>query len=354
MKKRHGRLRNRGLKRTMHPRRLHALLILLLGTFLCGRIQAAVLRVPYFVILPDDTQITDFSDRLEHLGAVIKQQMPPNILTFEADGAFNIQNAGPVKRLYRGFVPLADLSTYGPLAEAAGIQWNRQIVEAGSQSGFRTAGAMRAQAAQNSLPSPLRLTASLNGSEVHALWDAVSGAVSYTVQLSKTADFTDKLESITMRPGIDLPRLDMPNNGTLYVRVRAVDGEVAGAWSAPVSLAAGSFSTVSSNSAPLVTSPLDNSSSDGFLVVLEWVADTHAHYRVQLAEADSFEIPLVDEVVAEGALTLPSAALKMGKTYFWRTRLWTSIASPWSAARRFTVGEPHNQHDAMVNPEAPR
>jgi hypothetical protein len=85
------------------------------------------------------------------------------------------------------------------------------------------------------------------------------------------------------------------------------------------------------------------------------MADTNAFYRVQVSEHSTFASIGVDLLATTGELSVPSAALKIGKTYFWRVRKWSSDGSDWSAVRRFVVTEPtHIENDAMINPEAPR
>jgi hypothetical protein len=47
--------------------------------------------------------------------------------------------------------------------------------------------------------------------------------------------------------------------------------------------------------------------------------------------------------------------LRLGETYFWRVQNWSAAGSNWSDVRRFKVAEPNQgDHDAMINPEAPR
>jgi hypothetical protein len=279
--------------------------------------------------------------------------MPPNILTFDADSGFDLASVGPVKKVYRSLIALTELEPYGPLAMAAGIQWNREMVQGAGN--FRTAGAMRAQAAQNSLPSPTDLNAILDGSRVRVTWKSIYGAVGYNVQLAKTADFTNKFESIVMQPQADLPRPEMAAQGDVYLRVRAMDNDLSGAWSNYVSLSAGALTNGTNGTAPQLTSPLDNAETDGFAVVLEWIAESGASYRIQISPSNSFEPTVVDQVVQSGEFAPPSAALKMEKTYYWRVRRWDANGSDWSSSKRFVVSEPQNlAHDAMINPEAPQ
>jgi hypothetical protein len=352
-RKRHGRLVKGEVRKGMRQRTFSALFLSFFALLLSSH---ALARVPYFVVLPENAVLTDFSDRLEKLGAVVRLRMPPNILTFEADGTFDVTQAGPVARLYRSVIPLSDLSSYGPLAEAAGIQWNRDmLLNPPQQQGFRTAGALRTQAAQSSLPSPSHVSASVNGSRLHVTWDSLAGAVSYGVQLSKAANFSNKLESVSVKPEADLPRLETPGNATLYVRVRAIDGDMAGSWSETATIPVEAFTAGTAGAAAVLTSPLDDATSDGFTVILEWMAADNAPYRVQIAEQAAFDSPALDALVVSGEFIVPAPLLKIGKTYFWRVRDWSANGSNWAPARKFVVAEPaHIQNDAMINPEAPR
>lgn len=333
--------------------RRRSLTILLMFFTLCADVWAAS-RVPFFLILPDNANIADFSDRLMAKGAVVRLSMPPNVLTFDAESNFDLSHIGPVKRVYRSAVPLKELDAYGPLATAAGIQWNRQLLKQASAQGFKTSSAMRIQAAQSSLPKPANLQVIVDGNRVKAAWDGLSGAGSYQTQISKTFDFIEPLESVTSKPMIDLPRLESSENTLLYVRVRGMDGDLSGIWSDPGSVSAGAFTVTSALPAPMPSSPLDGSVSDGFTIILEWSADSAATYRLQLSEKNS-SVPLVDQMVQGGEFSPPPAVLKIDKNYEWRVRLWNESGSAWSDKRHFKVGEPVNlSHDALINPEAPK
>jgi hypothetical protein len=350
--KRHGRFGDPEVRKVMRQARFLALFFLLISVV--GSPIFASGASPYFVVLPQGADIMDFTTRLEKLGAVVRLQMPPNVLTFDADNSFNVQDAGPVVRIYRNVIPLSELAPYGTLAEAAGIQWNRDMVANASKQGFHTASSMRTLAAQSSLPSPDNLTAVLDGNRVHAAWNAIPGAASYAVQLAKTPTFSDKIENAVMGAEADLPRLET-NGEPLYVRVRAIDGDLAGTWTQAVMLTAPAFTAGTSAAAPALSSPLDGASSDGFYVMLEWTATPNTPYRVQVSELSSFASPMIDQFTTEGGLPVAPVSLKIGKTYFWRTRQWSADGSAWSAVRRFTVTEPsHIDNDAMINPEAPR
>ncbi len=314
----------------------------------------AAVRIPYFVVLPDGVDMNEYSTRLEKLGAAIRMRMPPNVLTFDLDSSLSVDSAGPLAKVYRSIIPLTELESYGPLAQAAGIQWNRQMVHASAQQGFKTAGAMRTLAAQNSLPSPSNLAVSVDGGRVHVSWKAVPGAASYLVQLSQASNFTNRVESVVMKAEADMP-LPAMADGLVYARVKSIDADIAGGWSDTASASAGAFTPGAVATVPVLTSPLDNADSDGFTVVLEWIADPGVMHRVQVAEKSSFDAPVVDLVSVGGEFSIPSAALKLGKQYYWRVRSWTESGSDWSAARRLNVTEPrHTDVDALINPEAPR
>jgi hypothetical protein len=215
--KRHGRLLEPEVKQVMRQSRYLLLSIVLVGLAIAPSVASGI--IPYFVVLQEGADLLTFSNRLEKMGAKIRLQMPPNVLTFEADSSLNINDAGPVARMYKSMVPLSDMSGYGALAEAAAVQWNRDMMARASKQGFRTASAMRSLAAQSSLPSPLNLTLTLDASRVHAVWSGAAGAGSYLVQISKSSTFADKVETVVLKAEADLPRLETNGSEPMYARI---------------------------------------------------------------------------------------------------------------------------------------
>lgn len=82
-------------------------------------------------------------------------------------------------------------------------------------------------AAAGTLPAPGQLTASDGCQQIVLTWNSVSGASSYQVQSSGSADFTTLIESTTVTT---TTFTSTASSGTTYFRVRAVGGCGPGQW----------------------------------------------------------------------------------------------------------------------------
>jgi hypothetical protein len=250
------------------------------------------------------------------------------------------------------------------MAVAAGVQWNRGLVKDSRTQASGAFGAMAAQVAQQSLPSPKNLTLKLESNLINVSMEAVPGALSYHVQASLRPDFSILLtESHLNRPEARLALPEGSGSATVYVRARSSDrsdatsesGDISGSWTTTANISVNQASVDNSLPPPVLTSPNDQMESQGFTVILEWVAGASELSRVQISKSSAFDTILLDEVVSEAMLPVPSAVTHVGETYFWRVKRLGAQNSAWSNLRQFKIGAPHTEHgDVFVNPEAPR
>ena len=169
-----------------------------------------------------------------------------------------------------------------------------------------------------SLPGNGSVGVGFNGTELE--WTGDDLASSYSVQVSKSADFSsvDVQQEGWPAETYTLPELDP---ATLYYwRVRSTGDQATSEWSLTYQ-----FLTLDDGatppSIPILSSP-SNGATDVLStdVELEWVtAEDAVNYRVQLATTSDFSVLIVD---VDGVLgtTYSSAELFADTEYFWRVR----------------------------------
>jgi hypothetical protein len=178
-------------------------------------------------------------------------------------------------------------------------------------------------------------------------WNAVTGATSYTIQISSRSDFSKV--TVTGKPSIAeyTPTSDLPKNIPMYWRVRAEGANGPSLWST-----AWSFTSANPPTTPSLSSPSKNSLQTSYTPTLDW-KDSVAplgvaleHYQLQVALDSYFtETSLVLNVdagaVSNYALPLTSA-LSPEKRYYWRVQAVgnNGHASTWSNASYFRTAMP--------------
>lgn len=314
---------------------------------------------PVFVVLAPDTDLNQIARDIQFSGGRVRQRVPPRVFVADLPPALNLSLRPGVQTVYTSAIPLDQLTPLGTLAVAAGTHWNRQQLEGTKKAGGSGFGAMRTLVAQRSLPRPTNLQLRSVGDSVEVTWIPVAAALFYEVEASASSDFSDPIRTRSNRPGIRIPSM---GNST-SVRVRAVDTtgadkeneNVRGTWS-DTSTALTSLSLGNGASIPVLSSPLDGSQTEGFTLILEWMADSPStDYRMQASRNAAFSDMIFDEVVAGGEYACPGPALREGDRLYWRVRRWDAVGSNWSAVRNVKIGAPrHHEVDSFVNPEAPQ
>lgn len=320
---------------------------------------------PAFLIYNEGIDITKEADHLENSGARIRQRIPPQILVVDLPDSIKPNKISGTKSVYTTAIPLSTLDSLGTVALAAGMQWNRGMIRSTKASG-QAMGAMRVLVAQRSLPAPasIALSSPENGL-IEAQWEAVDSALYYDVEAAIDSNFNQKIASTrTNLLRVVIPSFEGSGNKTIFVRVRGADSieagdgtreDVLGAWSRATSLEIAGSAANASLSSPVLTSPFPNYISEGFTLILEWIAGTTAQSRLQVSRTSIFSETIFDTVVSGGEFVLPSPGLRVGDSLYWRVKSWGASNSAWSDVRSFRIGAPQNSlKDMFVNPEAPQ
>ena len=340
--------------------------LLVLFAFLLGGVSKPVSAgTSAFLIYDAGVDILREAVGLEQVGARVRQRVPPQILVVDLPDSLKANQISGARSVYTTPISLTTLEAYGPLAIAAGIQWNRNALRNPKTSG-QSVGAIRTLVSQKSLPATPPPTLAADGiAGLRLSWETLEGAPLYEIELALDAGFAQKYcVTRSHRPAAELPLPEGNGMKTVYARVRGVDSieieegtreDVFGAWSHAASLTVAATPAGNSATVPLLTSPLADFVSEGFTLILEWTTGTSQQVRVQVARSDNFQSPLYDALLSGNEYVVPSPGLSVGDTLYWRVKAWGTQKSDWSQVRSLRIGAPHNTHtDVFVNPEAPQ
>ncbi len=172
-----------------------------------------------------------------------------------------------------------------------------------------------------------------------AVWNASTGAVSYTLQYDTNTNFTSFVEessipSTTWTSGSVL----LPNK-TYYWRVKAVNASSAeSVWSS-------TFSFKTPMTAPVAASP--DGTADMLRPVFSWsrpVDNTGlTGYTIQIAKNNIFTSGLISKTITGNPVSptsTPSADLARSTTYYWRVKANGTRPSGWSNVLSFVTPNP--------------
>ncbi len=334
-------------------------LILFFGMATSGLGFAQASPVSALVISADTVPFSDFVRSIEAEGGKIQKRIPPRILIASWSDGTPPAVSAIIRSITTTSVPINELKQFGPAAVAAGLEWNRNTLTT-QRKGL---GLMSAQAVERVSPAPAGLRTEVRGAVLHCEWQPGEGALFYEVRLANNPSSV-WAKTATERTQADLPLPSSTGPQTLTLSVRASDSirtpetqtePLNSAWSdIAVSIPPLSFDT--SDQPAVLTSPADDVESEGLLVILEWANAQNTPVRLQVALSESFESPLIDEVVTGGEFTCPASVLTVGQRYVWRAKRWESgSVGPWSGLRHFRTGSPGSiANDMKMNPEAPR
>jgi hypothetical protein len=167
-------------------------------------------------------------------------------------------------------------------------------------------------------------------------WSAVTGTVTYRVQVSTASDFSTGIVVDDSTLTAVTKALSSLTNSTLYFwRVNAKNAGGTSAWST-----AFSFTTiVAVSGVPVNTNPANSATGVAVNPTLTWSAVTGAiTYRVQVSTASDFSTGIVAD---DSTLTTASKALtslQNSTQYFWRVNAKNAGGtSAWSTASSFTT-----------------
>jgi hypothetical protein len=174
-------------------------------------------------------------------------------------------------------------------------------------------------------------------------WADVSGATSYTLQVSAVNTFTSFVLNTSAASSTYTPVADLPASKTLYWRVLSN-----GANGPSLPSASLSITTVTSPSVPVLSAPLDNLLiANTLLPKLDWdnstvaVGMTFDHYQLQAASDTDFSSVVLDQNVSginSSEFTLVTPLLPNTK-YYWHVRSYNSLGrfSGWSLVRSLRI-----------------
>jgi hypothetical protein len=151
-------------------------------------------------------------------------------------------------------------------------------------------------------------------------WDTVPGATSYVLQVSSVNNFSTLLLNTTWNTTEYGMTKDLPQNKTLYWRVRAKTSAVTGLWSVK-----GSFQTGNPASAPVLAAPANGILVKDYTPLFNWGNSTvpagtsFKHYRLQVDDDQDFSSTVLDTTTTISEFT-PLSDLVSNTKYYWRVR----------------------------------
>jgi hypothetical protein len=196
--------------------------------------------------------------------------------------------------------------------------WRVNAKNAGGTSAWSTAFSFTTIVAVSGVPVNTNPANGATGVAVNPTltWSAVTGAVTYRVQVSTASDFSTGIVVDDSTLTTASKALSALTNSTLYYwHVNAKNAGGTSIWST-----ASSFTTiVATPGAPVLSTPANNATGVTVSPTVTWTAVTGAvTYRVQVSTASDFSAGIV---VDDSTLTAGSKAvgtLSNGTKYYWR------------------------------------
>ncbi len=192
------------------------------------------------------------------------------------------------------------------------------------------------------LAAPNLLTP-LNNSENNLIapsldWSDVSGAVSYSVQISTNESFTSTVinQSGLTQSNYSVSAGALSYDTKYYWRVNAADNFRESSWSD-----IWNFRTETQQlSAPSLIAPANNATEQNLTLTLDWNNVTNAAtYGVQVSTDENFNTLVIDgSSLPTSDYSIPSGILSENTKYYWRTNASnTQSTSDWSVVWNFTT-----------------
>ncbi len=189
------------------------------------------------------------------------------------------------------------------------------------------------------IPSAPSLSSPSNGSTISDttptfVWDSVSGAISYTIQVDDNSGFNSPeidqtTSSTSYTPGSALP------DGTYYWRVQASNTCGSGSWATVWRFTVDTGCPTPPT--PSLSVPANSSSTCDTTPTFSWGSASGAtSYRIQVDDDSSLSSPEIDTTTPNANHT-PWSALSPG-TYYWQVQAFNSCGdSPWSSIWSVTI-----------------
>lgn len=174
-------------------------------------------------------------------------------------------------------------------------------------------------------------------------WEVVDGANQYTLQVSAASTFSTLLVNATLNATEYTMTKDLPQNKTLFWRVRARSSAVSGAWSK------GTFKTGNPPSVPVLVSPLNNALVRDYSPQLNWnnstvpAGTTLKYYETELDDNIDFSSSTFSTSTVSDFT--PAMDLTAITQYYWRVRAINVVngvdhTSGWSPTWSFRTATP--------------
>jgi hypothetical protein len=206
-------------------------------------------------------------------------------------------------------------------------------VSCGSKSGSWTASRKSASPVIPVLNSPGNKLTDLPVLQL-LKWNPSEGAVSYSLQVSKSADFSSLLVSQNNITATEYPVSGLVHNTTYYWKVSAANDCFNSGWSE-----VWNFTTIPTTpAAPTLFSPADNSTNQPLSLSLAWNAANGADsYALQVSTLFDFGTTLVNQSGLTSTNYSPGG-LANGTRYYWRVNATNAGGtSSWSEVRNYTT-----------------
>ena len=216
--------------------------------------------------------------------------------------------------------------------------WHVNAKNAGGTSAWSTAFSFTTVVAVSGVPVNMNPANSATGVAVNPTltWSAVTGAVTYRVQVSTASDFSTGIVVDDSTLTTASKALNSLANSTVYYwHVNAKNAGGTSVWST-----ASSFTTiVAPPGAPVLSAPANNATGITVSPTLQWNAVTGAtSYRVQVSTAFSFASTVFDQSGITATSQAVTPALSNNTQYYWRVNATNAGGtSVWATANTFTT-----------------
>jgi hypothetical protein len=210
------------------------------------------------------------------------------------------------------------------------------------------------------LPSTPTLLSPANGATSQNLlppfdWSDATNATSYTLQVSTSSTFSTYIINQTVSSSAFTPSTNLPNNATLYWRVRGKNASGSSPWSATFV-----YKTGAPPPAPTSIAPVNGTTDLKIKVLVDWstitmpAGATFKQYVLQVATNPEFTTGLMTRKITSrtDSQYLFTTGLLYNKTYYWRVKAMdaTGKSSDWSPVWQFSTLKPPASPPAKAAP----
>jgi len=164
------------------------------------------------------------------------------------------------------------------------------------------------------------------------IWNAVTGASTYRLQVSLSNTFATTFYNDSLRTSTSQVISGLTVGTTYYWRVNA---KIAGGTSPYSSI--WSFVTLGPPAAPVLIAPLAGAQNQPTSLTLSWFASVGAStYRLQVSPNSDFSGPVFNDSTITGT-SQPITGLTVGTIYYWRVNAKNAAGTSAYSSRNFTT-----------------